>query len=197
MKLTYKIIGGAAIALSLAVAATVSAQPGGGYGMGPGWGMGAGMGAGMGPGWGMGAGMGPGWGMGSGMGPGMGPGRGMRGFAGGDVSAYTSQLKAELKITAAQETAWKAYESALQQQAGTMQAMRTQMQVLMQNAQPGSAEFIAQRDAMLKQHDAAFQARTAALKDLYAALTPEQRAIADRYSRPWGGRGMGWMHPGA
>lgn len=183
MKLTYKIIAGAAAALSLAVAATVSAHPGGGFGgMGPGgaWGMGPGM---------MGNG---GWGMGP----------GMMGWAGdADVSALasgrTAQLKAVLKITPAQESAWKAYETSIQQQVTTMQAARGQMLALMRNAQPGadSKDFIAQRDAMIKLHDANLEARTKAVKDLYAVLTPEQRAIADRSVGPMGGYGYhmgGW-----
>jgi Spy/CpxP family protein refolding chaperone len=96
-----------------------------------------------------------------------------------------------LKITPAQESAWKAYETSLQQQAKTMQALRGQMQTLMQNAQPGSAEFIAQRDAMIKQHDANFAGRAAAFKDLFAVLTPEQRVIADGSFGPMGGYHMG------
>lgn len=166
MKRTHKIVAGVTIALSLATAATVFAHPGGGFG---GYGMGMGMGA--------------------GMGPGMGPMHGAD--SGAWASSRMAQLKSELKITPAQESAWKAYEAAIQQQAATMQAMRTQMHALMQTAQPGSAEFTAQRDAMLKQHDANFQARDEALKGLYAVLTPEQRAIADRVAAPHGGYGMG------
>lgn len=170
MKRTYTIAAGVVIALSLAAAATVSAHPGGGFG---------------------------GMGMGPGMGMGMGPGMGgpMRGAdAGAWASARMAQLKSDLKVTPAQESAWKAYESAMQQQAATMQAMRTQMQALMKNAQPGSAEFAVQRDAMIKQHDAGFQARDEALKGLYAVLTPEQRTIADRSAAPRGADGMSHRH---
>ena len=185
MKLTYKIIAGVAAALSLGVAATVYAHPGGGFGNG-------GMGWGMGPG--MGMGMGPGMGMGMGMGPGMMAGRGASDMS-ALASVHAAQLKAVLKITPAQEAAWKAYEAAILQQAGAMQTARGKMLELMQSAQPGSPEFIAQRDAMIKQHDAAFAARTSALKDLYAVLTPEQRAIADRGVGPMGGNRMGPGHP--
>jgi Spy/CpxP family protein refolding chaperone len=183
MKRTYKIITGAAAVLSLALAATVYAHPGGGWG----------------PGYGMGPGMGPGYGMGPGHGMGMGPGMG-RGMGAADVTAAatarTAQLKAELKITPAQETAWKAYEAAVTQQAAAMQAMRTQMQALMQNAQPGTTapDWAAQREAMFKQRQAGMQAHTAAVKDLYAVLTPEQRAIADRDMGPMGGYRIGGWH---
>jgi Spy/CpxP family protein refolding chaperone len=174
MKLTYKIIAGVAATLSLAVAATVYAHSGGGFGPGGmGWGMGPGMG----------------WGMGPGMGGGM--GAEMSAVA----STHTAQLKAELKITPAQQPAWKAYEAAIVQQAAAMQTARGKMLELMQNTQPGSPEFIGQRDAMIKQHDAGFAARTAALKELQAVLTPEQRAIADRGLGPMAGYRMGRSHP--
>jgi hypothetical protein len=126
-----------------------------------------------------------------GMGMGMGP---------ADITAAaaarTAQLKAVLKITPAQESAWKAYEAAVTQQATAMQAMRTQMQAQMQNAQPGTTapDWAAQREAMFKQRQAGMQAHTAAVKELYAALTPEQRAIADRDIGPMGGYRMGGWH---
>ncbi|MDP3761447.1 MAG: Spy/CpxP family protein refolding chaperone [Ramlibacter sp.] len=175
MKRTYKAIAGVAAVLSLALAATVYAHPGGG--MGPG------------------SGMGPGHGMGPGMGMGMGRGMGAADMTAA-ASARMAQLKAELKITSAQETAWKAYEAAVTQQAAAMQAMRTQMQSLMHNAQPGTTapDWAAQRDAMFKQREAGQQAHTAAVKALYSVLTPEQRAIADRDMGPMGGYRMGGWH---
>lgn len=187
MKTTSKIIAGVAATLSLAVAGAVFAHPGFGMGQGMGQGMGPGMGfGGMGPGPGFMGGMGPGFrgGMGPGMGgwgPGMGPGA-----TGQDMAAFaaarTAELKTQLKITPAQETAWKAYETAVTKQATEMQTLRAQMQAQMQNAQPGAAnpDFAVQRQAMIAQHDASRAAHSAALKDLYAVLTPEQRAVADR-----------------
>jgi hypothetical protein len=194
MKSIPKIIAVSAAALAVAVAGAVYAQPGGG----PGWmGGGAGMGWGGGPGmgWGMHGGMGgPGW-MGGGRGP---MGSGMRGgMSASDIAAVTAnrtaELKSELKIAPAQESAWKAYEAAVQQQAGAMQTMHAQMQALWQSqTSPGSADFTAQRDAMIKLHDSAWAGYNTALKDLYAVLTPEQKAIADRGAfgmrGPWGGR---------
>ena len=150
----------------------------------------------------MGPGMGHGWGMGAGMGPGAGHmGYGMRGWMGGaDMEAVAAgraaELKVLLKIAPAQETAWKAYETALRQQATTMQALRTQMHAQMQNQAPGNTEWTAQRDAMIKQHDASWAANTAALKDLYAVLTPEQRVLADRGPMGIGGPRAGRNFPG-
>lgn len=167
MKTTSKIVAGVAATLSLAVAGAVFAHPG--FGMGPGMGFG-GMGPGMGPGMGFG-------GMGRGMG--MGP-------AGYDMaavaSARTAALKSQLKITPAQEAAWKAYEGVVTQQAGAMQAQRDQFHAQAQNAQPGAAnpDFAAHRQAMFALRESSLAAHSAALKDLYAVLTPEQKAIADR-----------------
>jgi Spy/CpxP family protein refolding chaperone len=160
MKLNSRIIAGAAAALSLALAGAVYAHPGDGM-----WGMGSG----------------------TGMGMGMGPGMGRMGFGMGGSSDMTAaavgraaELKHLLKITPPQETAWKAFESAIVQEATKLQTMRIQMQAQMQNQAPGSAEWLTQRDAIIKQHDASRASHAAALKDLYAVLTPEQRAVADR-----------------
>jgi periplasmic protein CpxP/Spy len=176
MKTTSKIIAGAAAALSLALAGAVLAHPGGGMGPGMGWGPG------MGPGAGMGAGMG--------MGPGMGMGRGM-GMGGFDMAAAAAgrlaALKTQLKITPAQESAWKTYEGVVTQQSAAMQAMRDEFHAKLQNTQPGTTapEMAAQHQSMMALRASSAQANSAALKDLFAVLTPEQRAIADR--------GMGFM----
>lgn len=195
MKTTTKIVAALAAAAALALAGAVSAQPGygpgfgggPGFGAGPGWG---GMGPGMGPG-GWGGGMGPGHmgGWGGGMGRG---GFGMMGPAGFDMSATAAArlaaLKSQLKITATQESAWKAYESAMTQQAQSMQALRDQFQAQWQNAKPGDAapDVAAHRQAMLAQRESNRQAQGKAIKDLYAALTPEQVAIMNG---GWGPRG--------
>src|SRR5665647_3709090 len=90
MKLTYKIITGAAAALSLAAAGVVYAHQGGGMGgYGPGYGMG-----------------GMGYGMAGAMGGGMGMGYGMAGGMFGVNDGAMADLKAELKITPTQEATW-------------------------------------------------------------------------------------------
>src|SRR5665647_3346025 len=98
MKLTYKIITGAAAALSLAAAGLVYAQQGGGIG---GYGMAGAMGGGVGMGYGMAG--------------------GMSGIDGGAMAASRlADLKAELKITPAQEATWLAFENLTKQpDAGT------------------------------------------------------------------------------
>lgn len=172
MKLTYKIIAGAAASLSLAAAGVVYAQQGNYMGMGPAMGMN----------------MGSGHGMAGGM------------MAGADVGAMAAtrlaDLKAELKITPTQDTAWLAFEKQAKQQAAAMQTMRSQMQAQMQNPQPGAAstDFAAKRTAMMALRDANQAAHSAAMKDLYAVLTPQQKAIADQRLNAMGGRRIAHNH---
>ncbi|MHB1199034.1 MAG: Spy/CpxP family protein refolding chaperone [Polaromonas sp.] len=203
MKLTYKIIAGVAASLSLAAAGVVFANQASGMGgtgtggtgmsgtgMGSGSGMGAGMGSGMGgtsgSGMGMGSGMGgtsgSGMGMGAGMGAGMGSGMGMGGTM---AASQLADLKVELKITPTQETAWLAFENQAKQQVTAMQALGSQMHN--QKAGASSTDFAAQHDAMTKLHDGSQAAQSTALKDLYAVLTPEQKAIADQRLNAMGG----------
>jgi len=187
MKRATKIIVGAAAALSLGLAAAaVSAQP---YGPG-GWHMG-GYGPGYGPGPGMMGGYGPGYGRGPGVG-GYGPGygRGPQAMWGGYPGAAEDQLtglKSELGITDKQEGAWQAYANSVKKQSEGHQARWSKMQ---QARGAGSApEFLAQQTEIMKERQAELEASAKAMKDLYAALTPEQKAIADQ---DLGGACPGW-----
>ena len=178
MKRATKILITVGTALSLGLAAAaVSAQP-----YGPGWGGGP-MG-GNGPGWHMGGyGPGPGYGMGPGMMGGYGPGYGMgpqARFGGnyGNVDDNLAALKTELGITAKQDAAWQAFTKNAKQQNENRQAWFAKMQ---QARSVGSApELLAQRTEILKQREAVAEANAAALKNLYAVLTPEQKTIADQ-----------------
>ncbi|MBK5206776.1 MAG: Spy/CpxP family protein refolding chaperone [Polaromonas sp.] len=174
MKFNYKIITGVAAAMSLAAAGVVYAQQGSGMGgYGPGYGMG-----------------GMGYGMAGAMGGGMGYGMagGMFGIDGGAIA----DLKAELKITPAQEATWLAFENLTKQQSAAMLALGSQMH----NPQPGatSADFAATRNAMMALRDANQAARETALKDLYAVLTPEQKAVADQRLNAMGGHRTAHNH---
>lgn len=189
MKRTTKIALGVGAALSLGLAAAmVSAQgygPGMGYGYGPGMGYGYGPGMGYGMGWGghMG-GYGPHGMMGYGYGPGMGYGYG-RGYAnaGAFAEGRLAELKAELNITAKQDSAWKAYAEKVKAQAESMQALH---EAMWNNAQATAPERLAQRDAFMKQRLAQHEAVTAAFNDLYKTLSPEQRAVFDQGSLAYG-----------
>ena len=136
---------------------------------------------------GMGMAMGMGYGMGRGMGPGMGMGMGPGGNAapGAFLEDRLSGLKSELKITAAQEGAWSAYADEAKKQAEAMAKLHETMRESTAATLPERMEL---RNQMSKARDARHEALTAKTKELYAALTPEQKSIADRR--------LGGMGPG-
>lgn len=144
--------------------------------MGQGPGMGMGM---MSPGQGMGHGMG----MGQGMGQGMGPGFGMGFDSPAVLSARLGDFKTALKITPAQEPAWQKYETQLRQQVETRQAFHAAMQAQMQDPK-ATIDHNAQHEAMTN----LFAAQEAARAELFAVLTPEQKA---QFAQP---RGHGYGH---
>jgi periplasmic protein CpxP/Spy len=119
-----------------------------------------------------------------GMGPGHGP------MAGVDpatmIDSHLGELKAQLKITTGQEAAWQTFTAAAKQQATSMQTMHTQMQ----QGTGTAPERMAQRTAAMQQRAAGMATMTNALKDLYAALTPEQQTIADQHFSMMGPGGM-------
>jgi Spy/CpxP family protein refolding chaperone len=129
------------------------------------------------------------------MGPGRGHGRGdhaMRGQgarhgAGSSPAARVegrlAALKSELKITSEQESAWQAFEGKAKAMAGSMQSRRAAATP----ANLTAPERLAQRAAFAKQGAANLESMSAAVKDLYEALTPEQKAIADQ-RMAFGGR---------
>jgi hypothetical protein len=197
MKRVTKLAIGAVTVLTLGLAtAAVSAHP---YGDGPGWGMGSGYG----PGAGMGYGYGPGPGMGPMMGHGhmgygpMGRGMGPQGRGNPEAAAEwrLSSLKSDLKITAAQEPAWKVYADQTKQQAEAMQKLMASVQG---SAQATAPERLDLRNQIMKQRQEQMAKGTAAFKDLYAVLSPEQKALADQRVGfgMMGGRGMAFNRPG-
>ena len=183
MKRATKIAAVLGLAFGAALGATtVQAHPEGyGPGMRGGMGMGYGMG-GMGMGRGMG-GMGPGACMaetacpGVGMGPGHGRGPGGNGTPGAFVENRLSGLKSELKITSAQESAWNAYAGEWKKQADAMAKLHETMRESTASTVPERLEL---RNQMWKAREARTEALTTKTQELYAALTPEQKSIADR-----------------
>ena len=171
MKRTHKIVAVTLAAMSVAAATAVFASPG------PGMSMGMGMGSDCGP---MGA-----------MHSASGPGGRMHGGAmaanmGARMDANMVELKSELKITAAQEPAWQAFSAKAAQQTQAMQGMRGKM-----HQTSGSApDQMAQHAEFMKQRTGNLEAMSAALKELYAVLTPEQKAAADQRFGHLGGRHM-------
>jgi len=180
MKNTRNMLISIAAAVGMAaVSATVYAGPHGGF-----W-RGAGAGGPMGPGM-MHHGGGHGHGMmGHGHGRGHGatataprPGFGPAAAAAGPVARTEqrlSYLRNALKITPEQETAWNAYAEQAKARASSMQALREQRPAVSQS----TIERIEQRAEHMNLRAKQVTAKSAALTKLYAALTPEQKAVAD------------------
>ena len=138
--------------------------------------------------------------MGYGGGPSGGHGPGMMGYGGGPRGGYgpgaagagpvermdarLGFLKNELKITSDQESAWEAYATQTKTQVETMVAFHAQGPSTAESA----AERIEQHASRMKLHAEQMQATSAAVKELFAVLTPEQKATADRY---FGGTRLG------
>jgi Domain of Unknown Function (DUF1520). len=103
---------------------------------------------------------------------------------------YLTQMKARLAITPQQEAAWQAFAAKAAEQANLMQAIHVQQHQAV-DANAAGPDVMAQHIGLMTQHLAGMQAVNAALKDLYAVLTPEQRSIADQSFGHMGPRGYG------
>ena len=94
------------------------------------------------------------------------------------------RLKADLKITSAQEPAWNAYADQIKQHAGEMQALHNQMRQQRDNAsgntRPSAPERVERQAQFAKQQGEYLERLAGLTKDLYAVLTPEQRTLADQ-----------------
>jgi periplasmic protein CpxP/Spy len=172
MKRMHQLVTGVVATLALGIAAAAYAHPGGGPGFGPGDG---------------------GFGPCAGEGPGMGPRSGAMGTRDGtrDPVAFAERrlahLKAELKITSDQEGAWQAFAAKAKKQGEDMRAIQSKMP----QGAATAPERMAQRSEMMKAGLAGMDTMAAALKDLYAVLSPEQKAIADRHFGGMGGHRRG------
>jgi hypothetical protein len=152
----------------------------GGYGPGMMGGRGYGPGAGQGPCGGV-----PGSAC-DGSGPGAAAGGGPRGGFGPGVAganpteraeARLAFLKNELKITGDQQGAWDAFANQVKSNAAARETLRAQRPALAETP----VERMEQRAERMKVRASHAEAMSGAVKDLYAALTPEQKAIADQH----------------
>lgn len=117
-------------------------------------------------------------------GPGMGMmgGRGMAaGMMGrGDPTARMENrlgaMKAQLQITPQQEPAWDAFKAQAKKQADAMQSMRTTLF----EAKVNAPERMEQRTQLMQARVAGMETMTAAMKTLYAELSPGQQAILNQ-----------------
>ena len=98
---------------------------------------------------------------------------------GARVEQRLSQFKNELKLTAQQEPLWQAFAEKSMAEAGKgMQAMRDSMQSEKQVSAP---ERMAQMQGIMKERVAAMESVNESFNRLYAGLTPEQKAAADKH----------------
>jgi hypothetical protein len=184
-------------ASKILVAVAVAAAVGSAFAAGPGWRGGPGPAAGYGPGSencvmmggpGAGAGYGPMMG-GMGWGGRMGGGGGMMNPAGAEYRL--DGVKSALKITAEQESAWNAYAGVVKAQAETRAKFREQM------AATDPAARLELRDKHFAAQTESIKAVNAARDGLYAVLTAEQKATADRVLGFPGFARRGYAAPGS
>lgn len=170
----------AAVIISTAVAQGQSAQ----QGTSPGWAWGP---RGM-----MGGFMGPGMmalgGMGSWMMGGSGSAEAMCSVMGSHIEGRLAYVRAELKVTDAQESLWSAYAAAARDSAKTMVARCTTM-MNKPDSQVSLPDRLDQNEQLMSAQLGAVRASNKALKPLYAALSDDQKKTADQLF--WGPMGKG------
>ncbi|OIQ72128.1 hypothetical protein GALL_462480 [mine drainage metagenome] len=100
-------------------------------------------------------------------------------------------LKAQLKLTPAQEGAWTTYTAAMKPPA----ALLAQWPDRAEMAKLSTPERLDKMKALRTQHmadmTAAMEQHDSATRALYAALTPEQQKVFDGFAMQWTGRGHG------
>ena len=104
-----------------------------------------------------------------------------------------AKLKTELKISAAQEPAWSAFAAKATEQATAMKARHLQRREARKamDTKPSAPDRMTQRVGQMKLNLASMEVMSSATRDLYAALTPEQRAVADQQFSRQGRHGKG------
>jgi protein CpxP len=104
------------------------------------------------------------------------------------IEQRLNQFKGELKLNAQQEPLWQAFAEKSKTEAGKgMQAMRERMKDDMALTAP---ERMAQMQASMKERVTAMDSVNESFTRLYSALTPEQKAAADKHFAAAG------RHPG-
>jgi len=90
---------------------------------------------------------------------------------------HEAKLHDSLKLTAAQEPAWKTFSDSIHQQMSAMQAEHKTMPSKADMDKLSAPEKLENHLAMMQKHMTAMQNHLTALKTFYAVLTPEQQAI--------------------
>lgn len=122
---------------------------------------------------------------GEGMAQRMGMHRGPHGDPANMVQQHLARLKTDLKITAAQEAAWQTFAARAGERAQAMKTLHEQRQSAGKTTQTAPERMAQHVDAM-RQQLAGMESLQGALKDLYAALTPEQRKLMDDHAARFG-----------
>jgi LTXXQ motif family protein len=114
---------------------------------------------------------------------------GMRGKRGGSVCGRMTAhvdgrlafLKTELKITPEQESVWNDYAAAVKDNAKTIGERCTAMMAQGDDKTPGLPERLDAQEQFMTARLDALRAVAKALKPLYAALSDEQKQLADQF----------------
>ena len=94
------------------------------------------------------------------------------------VEKRLASFKEELKITSDQEQVWNTY---AEKTRSNVKDIRDRMDEAMHDKPQTAPERFDRHIELMKQRLASFEKMDDALKQLYTALTPEQKAIADRH----------------
>ncbi|HTD06683.1 Spy/CpxP family protein refolding chaperone [Undibacterium sp.] len=108
------------------------------------------------------------------------------------MAKHQAELHAKLKLTAAQEPAWKTFIDAMAP--GPMPMRKPEDRKAMEKL--STPERMEQGLQMMKEHQARMEAHLAALKIFYAVLTPEQQKVFDDAHRHMRGHRGPWEHHG-
>jgi LTXXQ motif family protein len=127
--------------------------------------------------------MAPGWMMGW-----NGRGAAMCAAMGNHIEGRLAYVKAELKVTDAQETLWKAYAGAARENAQSMASHCTAMMGQGRSAALSLPDRLDQHEQFMAAQLDALRTMNKALKPLYAALSETQKQAADQLF--WGPMGM-------
>ena len=192
MKSRNALFATTALVATLVAAGAAFAHGGMGQGMGPGMGMGPGACQMQQPGAQCPQGAGPAAGARQGMGPGMGMGMMGPGMHGAAAATNLAEAKTALKITAEQESAWNAYAAVVTRHVEARTNLQEKMRAQWADPNAAAPDRAAIHETMLEFRKDMQAQRSAALKDLYAVLTAEQKTLADRNLTGMGGmRGQG------
>ena len=116
------------------------------------------------------------------------------------VEAKLAYVKTALKITDAQQAQWNAFADVARKQAGErdkqMQERRARMAQRQGHQKPSAIERMERQQQRHAAAIARLNERLAVQKPLYAALSPEQKAVADEVLAPRGGHRGGFQHHG-